>query len=140
MSIEIFVLSDRLLSSITEWQQAIDKEGFNLRLDTSRPFEVLSGYLPALRGDQEAGFECDHWTMADLTEGSSDTEFERDWAHVLAFRFGGNFFELWGANVAATAYARATGGVVYDGEAGEILTPDQASKQARDIETDLPKN
>ena len=39
MSIEIFVLSDRKLGSIAEWQRAIDREGFDLKLDTSRPIE-----------------------------------------------------------------------------------------------------
>jgi len=47
MSIEIFVLSDRRLGTIEEWQKAIDAEGFDLRLDVSRPIEDLSGYLPA---------------------------------------------------------------------------------------------
>ena len=51
MSIEIFVLSDRALGTIAEWQQAIDAEGFDLRLDTSRPFNALSGHLPAHRGE-----------------------------------------------------------------------------------------
>jgi len=41
MSIEIFVLSDKRLGTIAEWQQAIASEGFDLRLDTSRPFEDL---------------------------------------------------------------------------------------------------
>jgi hypothetical protein len=39
--------------------------------------------------------------------------------------------------VAATAYARATGGVVFDGEAGEVLTPDKAAEIARDVELEL---
>ena len=29
MSIEIFVMSDRRLGSIAEWQMAIEQEGFN---------------------------------------------------------------------------------------------------------------
>jgi hypothetical protein len=53
---QIFVLSDRRLGAIAEWQQAIDAEGFDLRL-----FEDLSGHLPAHRGEQHAGFECGHW-------------------------------------------------------------------------------
>ena len=44
-----------------------------------------------------------------------------------------------GSFAAATAYARATGGVVFDGEAGEVLTPDKAAEIARDVELQLGK-
>lgn len=33
MSMEIHVLSDRRLPSVAAWQQAIDAEGFDLKLD-----------------------------------------------------------------------------------------------------------
>lgn len=138
MSIEIYVLSDRCLHSIDAWQQAIDAEGFDLRLDTSRPFDALSGYLPAQRGDHPAGFECDHWDPADIIDGCDDIDFGHRWSKTLAFRFGGDFHALWGAYSAAAAYARATDGVVFDGESGEILTPNQAAQAARDIERQLP--
>jgi hypothetical protein len=140
MSIEIYVLSDRRLGSIGEWQRAIDQEGFDLRLDLSRPFEELSGHLPALRGEQRAGFECDHWPPADIIETSPDIDFGRPWTHVLAFRLGGDDFALWGAYAAATAYARATDGVVFDGESGELLSPDKAAGTTRDIERSLPND
>jgi hypothetical protein len=141
MSIEIYVMSDRRLGSMAEWQQAIDKEGFDLRLNTSRPIEALSGHLPAQRGAQHAGFECDHWDPAEILddEGLADVDFGRRWTQMLAFRFGGDFLALWGAYAAAAAYARATGGVVFDGESGEVLTPDKAADAARDIERDLPR-
>jgi hypothetical protein len=141
MSIEIFVMSDRRLSSIEEWQHAIEKEGFALRLDASRPFEALSGHLPAWRGSEPAGFECDHWDAADIldNDGLADIDFGHRWTQTLALRFGGDFLALWGAFAAATAYARATGGVVFDGEGGEVLTPDQAAQIVRDIELELGK-
>ena len=116
MSIEMFVLSDRKLGSIAEWQQAIDAEGFDLKLDTSRPIEALSGHLPARRGEQHAGFECDHWDAAEILDLDTDIDFGRRWTQCLAFRFGGDFYALWGANAAAAAYARATDGVVFDAE------------------------
>src|SRR5712691_868894 len=141
MSIEIFVLSDRRLGSIAEWQRAIDAEGFDLRLDASRPFDALSGHLPAQRGEQHAGFECDHWDPKDVMdeESCADIDFGRRWTQALAFRFGGDFHALWGAYAAAAAYARATEGVVFDGESGEVLPPEKAAQEARDIERVLPK-
>ena len=137
MSIEIFVLSDRRLGTIEEWQKAIAAEGFDLRLDVSRPIEDLSGYLPAHKGDRLAGFECDHWDMEDVLEGSPDVDFGRRWDETLAFRVGGSFHELWGAYVAAAAYARATGGAVFDSEEGKVLTPDEAAQVARSSEPHL---
>jgi len=37
MSMQICVFSDRTLGSIAEWQQAIDAEGFRLRLSDDVP-------------------------------------------------------------------------------------------------------
>ncbi len=139
MSIEIFVLSDRRLNSIQEWQSAIDNEGFNLKLDRSRPIAELRGYLPAKCKGSEAGFECDHFDAAEIMEETPDIDFDRPWKQCLAFRFGGDFMALWGATAAAAAYARATDGVVYDGESGEILAPERAVKQARDLEKSIPE-
>jgi hypothetical protein len=141
MSMEIFVLSDRKLASIAEWQHAIDQEGFDLKLDTPRPIEKLSGHLPAQRAGAHAGFECDHFEPTELLdqEELADVDFGHRWTQMLAFRFGGDFLALWGAFVAAAAYARVTGGVVFDGESGEVLTPDKAAEIAREVERDLPK-
>jgi hypothetical protein len=140
MSIEIFALSDRRLGSMAEWQEAIDREGFDLKLDQSDSIENLSGHLPAKRGEQHAGFECDHWDPADLLdmEELADVDFGHRWTQMLAFRFGGDIRALWGAFAAAAAYARATDGVVFDGESGEVLTPDRAAEIARDIEQEMP--
>jgi hypothetical protein len=139
MSIEIFVLSDRKLASIDEWQEAIDREGFDLKLDRSGTFAALSGHLPAHRGEQHAGFECDHWDPADIIDTCDDIDFGRRWTMCLAFRFGGDFYALWGANAAAAAYARATDGVVFDSESGEVCQPDRAVELTRQLERDLEK-
>lgn len=81
MSIEIYAFSDR--RSMAAWQAAIDAEGFDLVLDQQRPFEQLRGYLPARRGDRQAGFECDHFDPAEIIESAPDIDFGRRWAHVL---------------------------------------------------------
>ena len=140
MSIEIYALSDRRLASIAEWQQAIDREGIDLRLDTSRPFEELSGHLPAHRGEQHAGFECDYWEADEIIDGYGDVDFGHRWKENLAFRLGGNSWALWGAYAAATAYARATGGVVFDPQAGEVMTPDRAAEVTRQVVPDAEKD
>lgn len=139
MSIELHVLSDQRLGSIAEWQRAIDAEGFSLRLSTEGEFDALHGHLPAVWGDRAAGFECDHLDAAAFFDEMPDLDFGRRWRHVLAFRLGGDFRALMGAYMAAAAYARATGGVVFDDESGEVMSADKAAHVARTVESDLPR-
>jgi hypothetical protein len=70
----------------------------------------------------------------------ADIDFSRRWTQALASRFGGDFHALWGAYAAAAACAKATEGVVFDGESGEVLAWDQAAQAARDIEQRLPND
>ena len=141
MSIEIFVMSDRRLGSMAEWQKAIEQEGFDLRLEASRPSEALRGHLLAWRGSESAGFVCDHRDPAALLDDDdlADIDFGHRWTQTMAFCLGGDLLALWGAFAAATAYARATGGVVFDGESREVMTPDKAAEVVRDLELELGK-
>jgi hypothetical protein len=138
MAMELFVLSDRRLGSIAEWQGAIDAEGFALRLSAETPFEELDGFLPARLGDKHTGFECDHWDARELTE-SPKFEFDRQWAYALSFRFGGiDIYETPAAHIAGATYAAATDGVVLDLEVARVLSSQQALEAARDIEQSMP--
>jgi hypothetical protein len=42
MSMEMIILPDRQVSSIAEWQAAIDREGYPLQLAPDMQFEYLS--------------------------------------------------------------------------------------------------
>jgi hypothetical protein len=139
MSMEIYVLSDQSLTSMAEWQDAIKREGIDLRLDDTRPLEDLGGHLPAYRGNDHAGFECNHFKAAEITKCYSDVDFGHPWTKLLAFRWGGDELALWGAFAAAAAYARATRGIVFDPESGDLLSPDRALEVARSVEQSLPK-
>jgi hypothetical protein len=138
MSMEIYVLSDRRLSSMAAWQQAIDGDGFTLVLDAGRPFGRLQGHLPAMWQGSPAGFECDHWNPEDVLEGYPKAEFDRHWKYCLAFRWGADARACLGAHMAASAYAKVTEGVVLDCDAGKVLTPQQAKQTAAMIEKQLP--
>ena len=70
-------------------------------------------------------------------ESCADIDFGRRWTQALAFRFGGDLHALWGAYAAAAAYAKATDGILFDGESGEVLAPDSAVAVARDLGTNL---
>src|SRR4029079_16847699 len=138
MSLEIYVLSDKRLLSIKEWQRAIDLEGFKLVLATGRPIDQLSGNLPALLNGQPTGFECDHRDADTLRIESPNVDFKRKWKTALAFRWGGDFNAGLAAYIAATAYARATAGVVCDCQEGKVFTAAQCRGVAEKIERDLP--
>ena len=139
MSLEFSVLSDRRLTTTAEWQQAIDAEGFPLRLDPACVLDEASGFFPAHVGDTPTGFECFHDSAGELIDEYSDIDFGRRWTHALGLRIGGDYDELRAAFMAAAAYARATGGVVWDGESGEVMSPDRAAEEARQIDADAPK-
>jgi hypothetical protein len=141
MSMELYVLSDIRLTSIDDWQQAIDAAGFPLRLSAARPFAELSGVLPVQLSGRQTAFECDHWDtddQEDLIETYDDVDFDRRWKYTLAFRWTGNPYEGIATYLAAGAYAKATGGVVFDCEEGKIISPERAVEIASEIEQQIP--
>lgn len=44
MSVELYVFSDAALDSISDWQKAIDAEGFALRLSDDGPLAELNEF------------------------------------------------------------------------------------------------
>jgi len=130
---QICVLSDTPLNSIAEWQEAINAERFPLRLSLDRPLNEVSGFLPALLENKATGFECHHVKSTELTETYPDVDFHQEWRYVLAFVWGGNFEEMRATWMAAVSYARATAGVVFDEEAGKVLTALEAFQVVQDM-------
>jgi hypothetical protein len=130
---EICVLSDVRLNSLSEWQHAIDAEGFALRLSGAKPFAELRGLLPSYLHNQKTAFECHHVPAKEMIDTYDNIEFEHEWKYVLAFVWGGDFTAMQAAWMAATAYARATSGAVFDEEAGEILTAVDALTVVQDM-------
>src|SRR5206468_5516896 len=90
MSLEFSVLSDRRLSSTAEWQQAIDAEGFPLRLDPACTLAQAKGFFLAHLGDKPTGFECYHDDAGEMIDSYADIDFGRRWAHALGLRIGGD--------------------------------------------------
>ena len=125
MTMSLCVFSNKQLNSIAEWQTAIDAEGFPLQLSSEMIFERLSGFFPMhLRGEL-TGFECYHEDLPDVQATVPDIDLGHDWKFVLGFVWLGNRWnELLAAWMAATAYARATNGMILDGEGeGRLCTP-----------------
>jgi hypothetical protein len=138
MAMEMHVLSDRRLNSIAEWQRAIDAETFPLRLDSSVQFNSAEGFLPSRLVDKITGFECYHDDANHTMNFLGVSNFGHRWKYALGFRWRGDAAELQAAWMAATAYAAATGGIVFDHEEGKVFTPPQARETVRDIVRDLP--
>lgn len=139
MAMELFVLSDRQLNSVADWQAAIDGEGFPLRLDGAKSIAALSGFFPALLRDTKTGFECDHWPSEEFMRERPAFDFGRPWKHVLAFRWGGNLSQVPAVWMAATAYAKATDGVVFDEEQSKVFSPADARNTVDQIEREMPE-
>lgn len=137
MSMEVHVFSDRQLPSIAAWQQAIDAEGFDLKLDPGVQLAEASGFLPARLHGKQSGFEAYHDDASDLMAACMeipDVRFARAWKFAISFRWGSLFHEGASAYMAATAYARATDGEVFDPEEGRILTLAEARAAAAGME------
>lgn len=139
MSMEICVLSDTKLNSISEWQRAIDLEGFLLRLSQDIAFSELNGFLPSTLRDQDTGFEFFHVDPRELIETYDNVQFGREWTYAIELLWGGDFTEMQAACMAATAYARATSGIVFDPQASQLLTASQAFEMVQDNERVQPQ-
>jgi hypothetical protein len=136
---EIEVFSDRRLNSIAEWQRAIGIEKFPLRLDADVKFESSRGFIPAMLDGNKTGFECFH---DDANEAMSALEqhFSHPWQFALGFRWvGSRVDELQAAWMAATAYAAATDGIVFDCEESKALKPQEARDVIHRIKQEIPR-
>jgi hypothetical protein len=139
MSIEICVLSDTRLESISDWQQAIDVETFPLRLSYGKPLIALDGFLPSYLQDQKTGFECHHIEPHEMFETYPNIQFGRKWTYAVVILWGGSFEEMQAAWMAATAYARATSGIVFDPQASQLFSAPQALEIVQDNERVRPQ-
>jgi hypothetical protein len=135
MSMQICVLTESRLGSIAEWQKAIEAEGFPLRLSDADPNRNLAARL----GDEETSIEYGIYDFLELKEAYNHVSFGRDWAYAIAFTWASDFAEEIAAWMAATAYAHATNGVVFDEQEGKIFTPEESLKITHEIEQRRPR-
>jgi hypothetical protein len=139
MSIQICVFSDSHLNSIGGWQQSIDAEGFPLRLSSGQPFDKHSGTLTALLRENPVSFQYRMREADGMIRFYKEINFGHDWTYVLALPWISGFDGLDAAWMAATAYARATSGVVFDPQEGKVFDPAKALKVIEDMERTRPQ-
>lgn len=89
--------------------------------------------------DRETGFECHHDDAPEIQAFSGLQRPARPRSFALGFRFVGDVAELMAAWMAATAYAAATAGVVFDPQEGRGFTPDEADEVVRRLERDATR-
>jgi hypothetical protein len=131
---ELWILSDKQLGSITQWQAAIDRNGYPLRLSVEKPLEALDGFLPSSLRGELTGFECHLENAAAFQQHNPDFHFDRSWKYVLAIRWlGSKRSELAAAWMAGSAYAQATDGIVIDDQEGKVRDAVEAGDLARRI-------
>jgi hypothetical protein len=136
---ELFVLSDRQLASIAEWQRAISAESFPLQLFGETPLAAQRGLLPARLGGNPTGFECAQMDADDLMAKYREVDFGHRWRHAFSVRWdGADLYQNPAALMASAAYAKATGGMVLDCVAKKLVTPQHTAKIAREFEADIP--
>jgi hypothetical protein len=134
MPMQISVLADSRLNSIPEWQEAIDDEGFSLQLSDADPNRNLAARLP----DEETSIEYGTYDFRELKEAYSRVSIGHDWRYAITFTWSSDFAEEIAAWMAATAYARATNGVIFYQQEGKIFTPEESRRIARHIEQRRP--
>ena len=134
MAMQICVLSDERLDSIAEWQKSIDTEGFSLQLSDAQPESNLAAHLC----NDETSIEYDVHNFSELKDAYRQINFGHDWKYAVAFTWSSDFAEEIAAWMAATAYARATSGVIFDEQEGKIFTPEEAHRIACDSQRRRP--
>jgi hypothetical protein len=139
MAMELHVLSDRRLISIAEWQQAVDDLDFPLQLATDIQLDTMQGFLPCVLQERKTGFECYNDDAIDFVPQLRNGTLGPGWLFALGFRWIGDPIEMEAAWMAATGYAQATAGVIFDHQEGRAFTANEAKQIVQAIEHDLPK-
>ena len=68
-----------------------------------------------------------------------EANFDHRWRFALGFRWIGDVTELQAAWIAATTYAAATSGLIFDHHEGRMFSAHEAQETVRDIMRDVPE-
>jgi hypothetical protein len=140
MSMGLHVLSDQRLNNSAEWQHAMNLASYPVQLSDGFQFASINGFAPVALNGTQTGFECFHDDVSKAMDFLGRENFGYQWKYALAFRWRGTSLdELQAAWMAATAYAAATGGIVFDHEAGKVLTLREARAAVDQIIRNIPR-
>lgn len=98
-----------------QWQQAIDRAGFDLKLDLTFEPTKNSGFVPCKLNGAESGVEMYFDDSSDFMEAFAEVAADRDCC--ISFRWGGGMQECACAMIASFALASEFDAIVsYEGE------------------------
>jgi hypothetical protein len=109
-----------------------------LRLVGEGLIKDIDGFLPSTLGDRRAGFECYDVDSKEMIDTYKHIQFGHEWKHALVLLWGGDFAEMQSAWMAATAYARATSGIIFDPQASQLFSASEALEIVKDNERFVP--
>ncbi len=135
MSIELHAfLASSCVPSQSNWQDIINKLGFNLKIDPGlTPFQDC-GFSPCILNGKDSGFEIYYETAYDVLVDYpqiADKVEKRD--YCISFRFGGDMDELACALIASAALAKSLGEFVYDTDNNVLFQTDDLIRQAQKV-------
>jgi hypothetical protein len=113
-----FIHKDKV-PAVSEWQEAVDAAGFDLRIDPGLEVFEHSGFLPCKLFGQDSGVET-YYSPAKrvFDDAAAFEELARGRDYCISFRWGGRFDEAACAMILSYALASSFGAVVsYDGDA-----------------------
>ncbi len=120
------------LPSLGQWAESVSREGFRLTFPESVNLTTHTGYLPAVLGDEESGFE---FFVSDLDEPDEllpeEVRSLVPAANALANFCCHGMDECLAATVAAAVLAQLTGGVVFDPQGSGCFQGQEAIAHAR---------
>jgi hypothetical protein len=134
---EIFVFSDRQIGSFAAWRQALNKEGFALRLSKNGPADELIGHVSAKLGKEYAGFECDQADSAEIMSHYPDVDFGQAWRFAWSFRSGPELRSNVASWIGAAILAKVTGGKVFEPPEVKPYSPEDVLGPLREVERDI---
>jgi hypothetical protein len=130
-SVSVFFERERL-PAVAEWQVAINRAGFPLRLDAAVDLATAEGMIPAEYAGEATGFECYLEMEAELPEGAP-FHAEGPALRACAVLVSRSTTEMLAAVAAAAALAQLTSGVLYDDPEARAYGPDEAIAWALQI-------
>lgn len=135
MSCELYVLAKpSQLPSLPEWQAALNRSSFPIKLDESVNLVKHSGFLPCTFKDLATGFELAIGHSNELTESYPELKPKTyDLDAVATFSWSGDMTECVSAFCSAAVLTQLSNGILYDPQEGQLFSASEAALQASQL-------
>ncbi len=138
MSVTISVyLCDEKMITPARWAAAIRAGGFEMNLDADFDVRTLSGFLPCEYDGTVAGFEY-FWKAVDVPSLDSEVAARIGTRSiVVSFNTHSDMRGLMTSTIASAVLCANADGVLWDTEANELVSADDALDWAREMERSI---